>query len=93
MAQWLRLQAPSSIPGQGTKIPQVIWHGKKIILTGKKICQEEEAWLSVSKRSCKGGEKRGPEMLSTEITAFHEHYATNSGENFQIRTGIITHTD
>ena len=24
-------------------------------------------------------------MLSIEITAFHEHYATNSGENFQIR--------
>ena len=24
-----------SIPGQGTKIPEVTWHGKKIILTEK----------------------------------------------------------
>lgn len=31
-------------------------------------------------------------MLSIDITDFHQQHATNSGENFQIRTGIITYT-
>lgn len=31
-------------------------------------------------------------MLSIGITAFHEQYVTNSEGDFQVRTGIISHT-
>lgn len=43
------------------------------------------------KKKKKVGGERDPEMLSTETTAVHEQYATNSGENFPIRTQRITH--
>ena len=44
MVQWLRLNASSAegtvlIPGQGTKIPNALWHGQKKKKKKKKIAK------------------------------------------------------
>ena len=51
------------------------WAGNQFLNSEKSLIQ---------KKGGGEGRKRGPEMLSIEITAFHDRYATSSGENFQI---------
>ena len=60
--QWLRLLASNaggagSIPGQGTKIPHVAWHGQKLKIKKKKK-EEEETRLNCLKKKLKIKKKK-----------------------------------